>query len=336
MRSPSMELRQLKHFLAVIDCTSLGDASRKLDIPQPTLTRSIQSLERSLGARLFSRDNQRMTLNQFGRALETYARTISTASDHAHHNIGELLAARRGLVTVGSGPMFVDAILPIATSRFRQANPGIDVIIIEGTIEPLRAGLMSGDIDCVFLAMPSKLASPMLQHEVLLPRQPVVTVTRSDNPLLLRPNLRAMDVLEETWIVAAPSDFRSAVEQTFYHLNLPVPTPAIESASVTVTKKILGMGHYLAVLPQLILRDEIKANILQTVPIPELSWECDPGVVFRRDTPPMPAAKKFIETVRLLCAEFMEEDRSDFGTSGRAAAAMSRSTRTRRARRAED
>jgi DNA-binding transcriptional LysR family regulator len=98
----SMDLRQLRHFLTVVDCGSAGRAARRLGISQPALTKSIRSLERMLGAPLFTRSNEGMALNQFGRSLERRARSITIEVDRAEREIRELLGAERGRVVIGT------------------------------------------------------------------------------------------------------------------------------------------------------------------------------------------------------------------------------------------
>ena len=49
---PSMELRQLRHFVAVVDSANLSRAAERVAISQPALTRSIKNLEELLGVEL--------------------------------------------------------------------------------------------------------------------------------------------------------------------------------------------------------------------------------------------------------------------------------------------
>nr|WP_315232875.1 LysR family transcriptional regulator [uncultured Albidiferax sp.] len=44
-----MKLDQLQHLVAIVEQGSLRAASRRLQIPQPALTRSIRALEKELG-----------------------------------------------------------------------------------------------------------------------------------------------------------------------------------------------------------------------------------------------------------------------------------------------
>ena len=49
----SLELRVMRHLLALDEHRNFARAARELGITQPALSRSIQTLEVSIGARLF-------------------------------------------------------------------------------------------------------------------------------------------------------------------------------------------------------------------------------------------------------------------------------------------
>ena len=50
-----MDTRHIRHFMALVECGSFARASEVVHLSQPALSRSIQELERQLGARLFDR-----------------------------------------------------------------------------------------------------------------------------------------------------------------------------------------------------------------------------------------------------------------------------------------
>ena len=72
-----MELTKLRHFLAVLETGSLGDAARRLNISQPALSKSIQSLEQSIGGPLFMRSPRGMTPTAMASAIELRSRIIA-------------------------------------------------------------------------------------------------------------------------------------------------------------------------------------------------------------------------------------------------------------------
>ncbi len=62
-----MKLDQLQHLVAIVEHGSLRAASRRLQLPQPALTRSIRALEKELGGAVFLRETTGMVLTAIGR-----------------------------------------------------------------------------------------------------------------------------------------------------------------------------------------------------------------------------------------------------------------------------
>ncbi|WP_406229475.1 LysR family transcriptional regulator [Nocardia sp. NBC_01009] len=66
-----MELRQLRYFCAVAETGNLTRAAEGLGLRSPSLSQQIRGLEQELGAELFERSAEGMTLTAAGRALLT-------------------------------------------------------------------------------------------------------------------------------------------------------------------------------------------------------------------------------------------------------------------------
>ena len=66
----------LQNLVAFADCGTLVAASEKVNVTQPSLTRSLQKLEDILGVPLFVRTRNTITLNQTGNLAVDYARRI--------------------------------------------------------------------------------------------------------------------------------------------------------------------------------------------------------------------------------------------------------------------
>ena len=62
-------LDQVRSFVAVAEELHFGRAAERLQMTQPPLSRQIQKLEKSVGARLLERDNRRVELTGAGVAF---------------------------------------------------------------------------------------------------------------------------------------------------------------------------------------------------------------------------------------------------------------------------
>lgn len=88
------DLSWLRAFVQVAESGSISAASRVLGLSQPTLSRRLQSLERSLNTPLIRRDTHSMSLTEAGRVLLPEARNLLALADRASQ---KLLAERQSL-----------------------------------------------------------------------------------------------------------------------------------------------------------------------------------------------------------------------------------------------
>ncbi|GAA3619642.1 LysR family transcriptional regulator [Kineosporia mesophila] len=72
----SLELRQLRHLVAVADCGTFTDAAIELGVSQAAVSRSVAALEAELGVTLLRRTTRRVDVSPAGAAVITRARRI--------------------------------------------------------------------------------------------------------------------------------------------------------------------------------------------------------------------------------------------------------------------
>ena len=299
-----LELRQLRHFIAVVDGGSLGDAARHLRVSQPSLTKSIQALERSVGGALFERSVQGMRPTALGRGLEARARVIAGEISRAEREINELLDGQRGKVAIATGPSFAQRILPLALARFHRNHPAIEVTIFDGLLPDVLPLVKTGVIDYAFYGTPNRLNDEDLAQEILMPGQGISIVTAASNPLGARGHVSPQELWHQPWALPIPPDYiREMLEARFRELGLPPLRPVVELSSIATAKNILRDGNFLSVFMNLSVEDEIRRKVLQRIEAPEMSWVADCSAIYRCDVPLPPAAKKLLDEIRIVCAE---------------------------------
>ncbi|UIY32400.1 LysR family transcriptional regulator (plasmid) [Neorhizobium galegae] len=91
-----LDLRQLRHFIAVVHTGSFSMAAENLRLTQPALSKSIRSMEQSLGVRLLDRGPSGVQATIFGQRLIGYSELLLSLASEAIDEIDALRGARRG------------------------------------------------------------------------------------------------------------------------------------------------------------------------------------------------------------------------------------------------
>jgi DNA-binding transcriptional LysR family regulator len=308
-----IELRHFRAFLAVVDNGSLGEAAKRLDVSQPTLTHIIQALERALGGVLFNRSSQGMQPNALGRALEARARVIAGEVGRARREVGELLDAERGRVVIGGGPVFCHPAIRHAVAEFREAHPKVEIEIRDVLIQEAIPAVKAGEIDYA-IANFDDLADDEVSRDVLLPRQIISIVTHAANPILRKRKISLAEIWPGPWLLPTPGRvFRLKLNEIFHAAGLPPVQATIECNSVFLMINYMREGNLLMALQELLISDEIEHSVIKPLRIPGLNWQVDVGVIYRRDIPLPPAATKLLEAIKRHCAQFKTPKRSTAG-----------------------
>jgi DNA-binding transcriptional LysR family regulator len=121
------KFRALEYFVAAAQEGSFSGASRRLEVSIPAIAKMITALERSLGASLFDRAPQGLTLTADGvRYLES-CRPLLEQLGEADEAISAGAARPRGTLVVGSPPFVLQNCLVGAIPRFHARYPDVQL-----------------------------------------------------------------------------------------------------------------------------------------------------------------------------------------------------------------
>ena len=71
-----IEIYLLEQLIAVNQYKSFNTAAKKLNLTQPTITRSMQKIEQEFGVPIFTRKSNKVELNEAGKVAVKYAKRI--------------------------------------------------------------------------------------------------------------------------------------------------------------------------------------------------------------------------------------------------------------------
>jgi DNA-binding transcriptional LysR family regulator len=160
-----MELRHLRYFVAVADEMSVRRAAQRLHVSQPPLSRQIHDLEDELGATLFNRSKQRLSLTPAGETFLKAVRQILSQVQRAAQLAKAASRGEAGQLSVAILPPIGGLFVPTAVRAFRERFPAVDLSISSLVPQEQLTALLDRRIDLGFVPLPVVNMVPDLDFE---------------------------------------------------------------------------------------------------------------------------------------------------------------------------
>lgn len=193
-----MELRQIRHFLAVAETLNFRAAAQKLNMTQPPLSVSIRRLEEEIGAELFVRSTHQVELTAAGRAVVQEARELLFGAEEIKRRAVETVSGLSGELRLGFVGSAKNRVLPRLLPEFRKQFPRVVLRVFEGSNAELASAVLERRLDMALLRPPLGERSE-LRTEVIEDDELAVALPKSHR-LARMPELRLADLNDEPYI----------------------------------------------------------------------------------------------------------------------------------------
>lgn len=280
-----IEVRHLRYFLAVAECGSLRKAADRIYVAQSSLTRSVQTLERDLGATLFERGARGVKLTSAGQGLLEPARSILHDVDALRSRLSAPSSEISGRVVLGASAGGARLLFGCVAERIRREHPGIELALVEGLQYSLLEGLDTGRIDLAMLVD----ADVSSRIEVsLIAREAAYLIGRDDN--ITMPDTRCLVTdLAALPLVLYPerTGSRLLLERIARDHGVRLDVP-YEVESQEVLRDFVARGLGFGVVPySSMVRARAATGTLRSVPVVGVEFRRD--LAWRADRPVRPA-----------------------------------------------
>ena len=260
-----MELRQLQHFLAVLETGSFHGAADQTRLTQQAISRSIKKLEQELGVTLLerkARTRHKVTATASGRILIPRAQVILAEAAAFQNEIKDYQGTGGNIVRVGATPAEARTLVPRIVAAFTDKYPETRVQVIIDQGQNVLENISSGVHDLAICSEPRSGITHGYKTEKIVKNQSVF-VARSGHPLAKKSRLKLEDLAPFGWVSAGL--FEHTIFEfirIFNDAQLKHPFHALETTSTELAIKSIEDNDYVALMPNLLAHDSIMSGSL--------------------------------------------------------------------------
>ena len=266
-------------------------AAARLHVAQPSISSAVAALEHELGAPLFHRERNAVTLTGAGEAFLPWARQVLADCEAGAAAVRDLLGLQRGRLVLGATPSLTTNLLPRVLAAFHNDHPGVELMVHEAGSQELVDRLGKGEMDLAVVILP--VDQPWVQSTSLLEEELVLAVDRT-HPLAGRRTIRVSE-LEDVPLVMFKDgyDLREATLEACRDAGF-VPVMAMQGLEMDGALALAAAGMGAAVVPGSVVA---PSGPLRAVRFRGGALKRTVGLASRRDRPLSPAASTFVDAL---------------------------------------
>jgi DNA-binding transcriptional LysR family regulator len=301
-----LDLRQLRHVLALDRHRNFARAAEDVGLTQPALSRSLQALEEELGAKLFDRDRSRVQPTALGKRLVELSRPLLNQAKLVERDLRLIIGLGGGMLRVGAAPYAADVSVGRSVGRLLRAHPDIRMDLSVGDWPELQQKVLTDELDIVVAECSHALEDERLTVESL-PRHQGVFYCRAGHPLARRDNLSLDDLSRFPFafttvpkrlkhLLAARGEPRGELPDGTTVTDIRVGAPCL-------AKRIVLDSDAISAAIPLQIREELVAGQLVALPLDAPTLRTDYGIIRLTRRTLSPAAVAFVAVLREVEAE---------------------------------
>jgi LysR family transcriptional regulator of abg operon len=292
-----MDLRQLRHFVAVFERRNLSKAAEAIPLSQPALTRSMKTLEDQLGVELFKRHARGATPTAAGERLYHHAKSILAECARAQRDAAQPIGELSGLVSIGIGALFASRIFDDMICKFCREHPKVKVEVNQGYFEDLISLLDLGQIEVAFINFPLLALPESMDFEPLLEVNTSVFAA-VDHPAAKDKKPTMESLRDYLWATVDQPHATDVLDSLFISEGVAAPAPSVKANSLTLIKSLVLSGDFIGLLPHHLMLDEIKSGEVVNLNLASTPLVRSAGLVSRIEAFRRPVADALANEIR--------------------------------------
>ncbi|MGV0604146.1 LysR family transcriptional regulator [Mycolicibacterium sp. XJ1904] len=250
---------QLTTFVTVAEQGGFTAASRRLGLSQPAVSRTMATLEKELGSKLFVRRRDGLSLTEAGSVALTHAREALRHLTLMRTEVAGIAGDVTGTLRLASLPTATAPFVTPALRAYARRYPAVAIRLLEGSEEEVLDWLDQGVVEAGVVSLPVKgLEAAALGDQTL------VAVVPADGKLASKEAVSYVDLANEPFVRGkggCADVFTPIARQCGVELDL-----AFDAREIAAALEIVRAGLGVSILPSEGLRDVPGVVVRPLVP----------------------------------------------------------------------
>jgi DNA-binding transcriptional LysR family regulator len=287
-----MNLRDFEVFKTIAECESFSKASEKLFIAQPSLSKTIQKLEKKLGVTLFDRSNRIFRLTDEGQLVYEKAITMLQQMKELKIELEDTNEHIHGNLKVGLPQIIGTFFFPKVVKAFTKKYTEVTLEIIEEGGLNVEKLVEKGEVDVAFVVIPSQ--SNELEEQLIF-EAPFVACLPKNHDLKDEQQISLVQLKEDDWILFDTSFALSQVVLESCRKEHFVPNIAYSTTQWDLLMALVRDELGVAIIPSPLSEMYSQNVCVKPISSQYIPWKI--GIVVKKNRYKTRALKVFLKIV---------------------------------------
>lgn len=301
----NITLRQIRYFAATAETGQVSRAAELCNITQSSITLAINSLEETIGYKLFVRQSRGMQLTAQGERFLRHCQAILRTLEDAVEPDPDQPSEITGTIKLALTGTIAGYVFPPIWRKLRREFPQIRLDVTEVEYTDMETGLHDGTFDMAIMLMSNIQQSESFNYEELI-RSPRRLWVSSRNPLVDQEEISLRDLENEDYIVPTMDEHESMIRR-FWDKHDFRPNILFKSDTLEALRSMVANDLGIAILSDMVYRSlSLEGRRIVRRDLIEETPSSDVGVAWPRTTTLDLASETFLALLKSETAKTWE------------------------------
>ena len=287
-----MTITQLQYFVTVVKTNNISKAAKQLYVSQAAVSFSIKELEKEFNTSLFVRYNNQIVLTDEGHHLYKLAINLLQDYDNTIEDMKGYIK-KSSVLKIGVPPMLGSFIVPSIVQEYAEANPNVEVQLMElGSVANQKA-IIDRELSCGFTVKYKDNIDSSLDY-IKVSTTSLFFAINKNNPLSKKEAVSIQDIKNTPLILMKEDSLQSTLIQSEFAKHSLTPNIKIRTNQLYTIKELLLGNNLGAFLFTQVFKDD--SNQIAAIPLKD-PLDFDIILAWGKDASLNEATKSFLRFV---------------------------------------